>query len=74
MKGLYDFNLICSKELIPIKKKAERRDKIREQKALVAANLEGTIEQELIERLKNGVYNEIMNYNSNAFKKVMDQN
>jgi len=30
MKGLYDCNLIFSKELIPIKKKAERRDKIRE--------------------------------------------
>ncbi|CAD8178806.1 unnamed protein product [Paramecium pentaurelia] len=62
------------KELIPIKKKAERRDKIREQKALVAANLENAIEQELIDRLKNGVYNEIMNYNTKAFEKVVGQN
>ncbi|CAD8094812.1 unnamed protein product [Paramecium sonneborni] len=62
------------KELIPIKKKAERRDKIREQKALVAANLENAIEQELMDRLKNGVYNEIMNYNSKAFEKVVGQN
>ncbi|CAK63291.1 unnamed protein product (macronuclear) [Paramecium tetraurelia] len=62
------------KELIPIKKKAERRDKIREQKALVAANLENAIEQELIDRLKNGVYNEIMNYNTKAFEKFVGQN
>lgn len=62
------------KELIPIKKKAERRDKIREQKAEIAANLEDAIEKELIERLKNGVYNDIVNYNVKAFNKVLDEN
>lgn len=40
----------------------------------MAANLEGAIEQELVERLKNGVYNEIMNYNTKAFNKVMQSN
>ena len=58
-------------ELVVIKKKAERRDKIREQKAAIAANLEQAIESELLERLQVGVYGEIYNYNSSAFNKVM---
>jgi len=33
-----------------IKKKAERRDKIREMKALAAADLEGEIESEILQR------------------------
>lgn len=62
-----------SKELIPIKKKAERRDKIREQKALAAAHLEESIEKELLDRLSAGVYEDIYNFNPKAFDKVMDK-
>jgi len=46
-------------ELAPIKKKAERRDKVREAKALLASNIENTIEQELLDRLKEGVYDDL---------------
>ena len=58
-------------ELVPIKKKAERRDRVREAKALIAANIEQKIEDEIMERLKTGVYKDIYNYNPKAFEKVI---
>lgn len=64
---------MISKELVPIKKKAERRDKIREGKALVAAHIEENIEKELLERLSAGVYEDIYNFNPKAFEKAMDK-
>ncbi len=59
-------------EIVPIKQKAERREKIREYKAYIASNLETTIESELLERLKEGTYGEIYNYNPKVFEKIMD--
>lgn len=35
-------------EIVPIKKKAEKRDRIREAKALISANIEQKIEDELM--------------------------
>lgn len=58
-------------EIVGMKKKAERRDRVREAKALIAANIEQKIEEELMERLKTGVYKDIYNYNPKIFNKLV---
>jgi protein MAK16 len=61
-------------KLIGVNKKIDRREASREQKAEKAARLEQTIEKELLERLKKGVYGDgIVNESSLAFEKAMDE-
>jgi protein MAK16 len=60
--------------VVGIKKKVERREARREDKALAAARLEQTIEKELLDRLKSGVYGEdaIVNDRQDLFSKALD--
>ncbi|KAG4302847.1 hypothetical protein PCANB_000860 [Pneumocystis canis] len=59
-------------KIIGIKPKQVRRETTREKKALKIAKLEKSIEKELLERLKNGIYGEEpLNVDRNIWKKVL---
>lgn len=61
------------KNLVAIKKKTERREEARERKAQIAAKLDVSIEQELLQRLKQGVYGDIYNHDRKIFESLLDE-
>eukprot|EP01122_Echinamoeba_exundans_P005136 TRINITY_DN1530_c0_g1_i3.p1 TRINITY_DN1530_c0_g1~~TRINITY_DN1530_c0_g1_i3.p1 ORF type:complete len:231 (-),score=59.68 TRINITY_DN1530_c0_g1_i3:41-733(-) len=56
-----------------INQKVERREKVREAKALKAASIENQIKSELLDRLKQGTYGGIYNFDSQSFREVLDE-
>lgn len=59
-------------KLVGAPKKVERREATREKKAEKAARLSGSIQNELLQRLKQGVYSEMVYFPEQAYSKVLD--
>ncbi|KAG6850550.1 hypothetical protein H0H93_011749 [Arthromyces matolae] len=61
-------------KLIGVKKKLDRRETVRERKALSAAHIERSIEKELIERLKSKAYGDApLNVNESVWQAILDR-
>lgn len=60
-------------KIMTMPRKEKKREARREEKAEKAAVLEKRIEEELLERLKKGVYGDVYNYDESVFKRILDE-
>ena len=69
-----NLNIIFRPKLIGVKKKLDRREAVRERKALSAAHIEKSIEKELLERLMSKAYGDApLNVNEAVWQAVLDR-
>ncbi|CAH0552078.1 unnamed protein product [Brassicogethes aeneus] len=61
------------KLIVPLQRNIERREKRREEKALLAARIEKGVEKTLLERLKKGVYQDLYNIPQTAFDDAVEE-
>jgi protein MAK16 len=60
-------------KMTQIHRKIDQREERREKKAVVAANLEKSIEKELVERLARGTYGDIYNFPEVPYQRALDE-
>jgi len=64
---------VSGREVQRVQKKVERRERSREARAEKVALIENKIKKELLERLKQGTYGEIYNFDEKVFSAVLDE-
>ncbi|KAJ6240327.1 protein mak16 [Anaeramoeba flamelloides] len=65
--------LTVQPKLVRVNKKVERRERKRENRALEVAKIEKSINNELVDRLKSGLYDGFYNFDQEEFEQMLDK-